>query len=388
MLNEDGLLIVNEPITKVVDDHPIISVKKHNQIILGPSKDGSNSIDSLTFIADRYYATINDLEATGKYKNLDKISHRDTISDYDINALPDADFEKEFSMLMDEDYECEKKIDRNKPLVVTDYWTYLPVKKGETPIPVVATFVAGVVIYRDKSPFGIEVGYPYSRGIYEPSLDDDLYDGIPDTEYIEEEQKIIGAVTRGIIDIMAKSANGQVGMANGMLEPDEERKRQAGQDYKFNPSIDPTRGIVQEKYPELPNSALQVVSMMENTMESASGKKMFGQGINGDTYGSVATGIKATVDATTQRMSSNIRKFNKAFVDIIKKMSELNKEFITDDKLIVLSDETYQTIRPDDLQTEVNIKIDISTPEMDDKTSNDLAFMIQTLNQLSIFPIK
>ena len=384
LLTEDGMLIVDKEVTKVVKDHPVISIKKYNQIILGPSTDGSNTINSLQFIADKYYSTIDALEATGKYKDLDKVSDREMKSDYDINALPDADFALEFENIMENGEirpEDRKDIDRTKPIVVTDYWTYIVTKKGQTPVPVVVTFVAGVVIAREESPLGVEVGYPYARGIYAQSLEDDLYDGIPDTPDLEEEQKIIGAVTRGLIDIMGKAANAQTGMAQGMLDPQEERKRQLGQDYKFNPAIDPTRGIVQEKFPELPQSGLQMLGIMQNSMESSSGKKMFGEGLNSNAYGDVAKGIQATVDATTSRTKASIRKFNKPFVEIMEKMAEVNRQFITDDKVIALSDSEFKTIRPNDLQSKVNIKIEVSTPELDNQIANDLAFLAQTLGE-------
>ena len=67
LLTEDGMLIVDKEVTSVVQDHPVIAIKKYNQIILGPSLDGSNTIDSLQFIADKYYATLAALEASGKY---------------------------------------------------------------------------------------------------------------------------------------------------------------------------------------------------------------------------------------------------------------------------------------------------------------------------------
>ncbi|MCD6150404.1 MAG: hypothetical protein J7J70_01950 [Deltaproteobacteria bacterium] len=381
LLTEDGMLIVDKEITSVVQDHPVISIKKYNQVILGPSLDGSNTIDSLQFIADKYYATVANLEASGKYHNLDRIVDRELKSDYDINALPDADFELEFEAMMEDNgEELERKtVDKNKPLVVTDYWTMMPIKDKGHPVPIVVTFVAGVVIAREESTYGVDVGYPYARGLYAQSLEDDLYDGIPDTPELEEDQKIIGAVTRGMIDIMAKAANGQTGMAQGMLDPAEERKRQAGQDYKFNPAIDPTRGIVQEKFPELPQSALQMLQMMQGSMESASGKKMFGEGLNSGAYGDVAKGIDSVVNTTTQRTMSNVRKFNKPFVAIIKKMAQLNREFITDDKVIALSDNEFKTIRPNELQSSINVKILVSTPELDDRAANDLGFLVQTL---------
>jgi hypothetical protein len=108
---------------------------------------------------------------------------------------------------------------------------------------------------------------------------------------------------------------------------------------------------------------------------------MFGQGLNSGAYGDVAAGIKPVVDATTQRTMSNVRKFNKPFIEIIKKMAEINRQFITDDKVIALSDNEFKTIRPNDLQSDINIKIEVSTPELDDKTANDLGFLAQTLGE-------
>jgi hypothetical protein len=377
LISEDGLLIIDKPVTKVVEDHPVISLKKYNQIILGPSLDGSNTIDSLEFIADRYYSTIADLENVGEYENLDKIYDTGSVSDYDINALPDSEFNAELDNLMENSDYIGEKIDKHKPLVVTEYWTRRQVGKQKK--VVLITFVSGVIIKKEFSPYGEAVGYPFARGVYYQSIDDELYDGIPDTEELADSQKVIGAVTRGTIDIMARHANGRVGIAEGFLDVAEERKFEAREDFKFNPALHPSNAIWEEKFPELPGSILQLLQMSQSNMESISGKKLFGEGLSSASYGDVAAGVKAVTNATDQRMMSNIRKFNKPFIDIIKKMAELNKKFITDDKIIALSDGSFHTVNPDSLDADISIKISVSTPEMDDKKANDIAFLIQTL---------
>jgi hypothetical protein len=85
---------------------------------------------------------------------------------------------------------------------------------------------------------------------------------------------------------------------------------------------------------------------------------------------------------------SNVRKFNKPFVHIFKKMAELNKKFITDDKIIALSDKSFTTIRPDELKTSINIKLSVATPEINDKKANDLAFILQTLGDSVDYSVK
>jgi len=377
-LLEGDMIRIPKQITKVDEDHPTISLKKYDQLVLGPSTDGSNDLDSLEFIVDRYYSTVTALRGTGKYTNLDKIYIREETADYDINGLPDADFQVMFETMAEVVGESEQVSDTT-PLVVTEYWTKKDTNKDGIVQTMVVTTVAGVVIGEEVSPFGEAVGYPYSRGIYAPSTEDRLYDGIPDTADLEEDQLIYGAISRGIIDILGSTAAGQVGVAEDFVSPTEFLKLQAGKHYKFRPNQDPARAMVTTKFPELPNSALQMLDITSKSMESSSGKKMFGEGLNSGSYGDTATGINAVVDATTQRLTASVRRFNRPFVTIFKKLAELNKEFITDDKLIAISDGTYETIRNDALQTDISIKIGVSTPELDDRKATDLAFIMQTL---------
>jgi hypothetical protein len=391
-LTEDNKIIVDKEITTVVSDHPVIELKKYNQIVLGPSTDGSNTLDSLEFICDRYYSNIASLEATGKYKNLDKLVNISAVDDLDVNALPDSDFDAMMDDILEEDKNRTAlgegtKVDKYKPLVVTEYWTKVLNSKNQLET-VVVTYVGNTIIREEKSPYGEEVGYPFARGIYYQSLDNKLYDGIPDTVDLEDDQLITGAVTRGIIDIMGRTANGRIGVANSFLDPIEEKKFEDGDNFKFNPSLHPVNAVWQEKFPEIPNSALTMLQITQSNSESISGKKLFGQGLSSSSYGEVAAGVKAVTDATVQRLMSNVRKFNKPFVHIFKKMAELNKKFITDDKIIALSDKSFTTIRPDELKTSINIKLSVATPEINDKKANDLAFILQTLGDSVDYSVK
>jgi len=83
--------------------------------------------------------------------------------------------------------------------------------------------------------------------------------GEPDAELLEDNQAISGALTRGMIDLLGRSANSQQGIQKGMLDITNRRRFESGEDYEFNPSTNPNSGLIQHKYPEIPRSALELL---------------------------------------------------------------------------------------------------------------------------------
>ena len=75
-------------------------------------------------------------------------------------------------------------------------------------------------------------------------------------ELLEDNQKILGAVTRGAIDLLAKSANSQTGVAKGLLDSTNRIRFRNGDDYEYNPNGNPQSSIYMHKYPEIPQSAM------------------------------------------------------------------------------------------------------------------------------------
>ena len=101
--------------------------------------------------------------------------------------------------------------------------------------------------------------------------------GEPDAALITDHQSIIGAVTRGIIDLLALSANSQTGIPRGLLDAVNRRRFESGDNYEYNPmnGLNPAHSIHTHKYPELPHSALQVIQMITNDADSLTGVKSF-----------------------------------------------------------------------------------------------------------------
>jgi hypothetical protein len=220
-----------------------------------------------------------------------------------------------------------------------------------------------------KLPFVVVPYLPVKRELY----------GEPDAELLEDNQAILGAVSRGMIDLLGKSANGQRGIAKGMLDPLNRRRYEAGQDYEFNPNSQPQQSIVEHKYPELPQSALTMSNIQNQEAEALTGVKSFSGGMSGEAYGDVAAGIKGVLDAAAKREMAILRRLAKGIVELGQKFIAMNSAFLSEEETIRITNTEFVTIRREDLAGNFDIEVDIATAEVDNAKSQDLAFMLQTM---------
>src|SRR5690606_22463474 len=84
--------------------------------------------------------------------------------------------------------------------------------------------------------------------------------GEPDAELMRDNQAVQGAIIRGMIDLLGRSANGQTGMSKQFLDTPNRAKYIAGEDYEFSPNMNPTNAIYTHKYPELPTSSFNFLT--------------------------------------------------------------------------------------------------------------------------------
>src|SRR5699024_4866830 len=208
---------------------------------------------------------------------------------------------------------------------------------------------------------------------------DSIY-GIPDAELLGDNQEIVGAVTRGIIDIIGKSANAQTGYSKQFLDATNEIRFRKGQDYKFNPGFDPRMHMHTHTFNEIPNSALQVIQMMHNDAEATSGVKAFGQdGLSAVNFGNTATGVRGVLDAVSKREMSALRRISEGFIKMGRKIISMNSEFLSEEEVVRVTNGEFVTVRRDDLAGEYDVTLTISTAEADDAKAQELAFMLQTM---------
>jgi len=189
----------------------------------------------------------------------------------------------------------------------------------------------------------------------------------------------VGAVTRGIIDIIGRSASGQQGIRKDALDVTNARKFERGEDYKFNANVDPKQAFHMEVYPEIPRSALEVLNMQNNDAEALTGVKAFTQGISGQALGVTATGIRSALDATSKRELGILRRLSNGLNQIGRKIISMNAEFLEDEEIVRITNEEFIAINRNDLGGKYDIKLNISTAEADEQKGSELAFMLQTM---------
>jgi len=349
--------------TITTKNQPVLTVCDYNNLVLDPTCEGD--IEKANFAVYSFETSLSELKKDGRYKNLDDINFESA----SVLAEPDHAVNTDDSSFTFKD-KARKKV------IAREYWGYWDIDDTGEVKPFVATWVGDTFIrmeenpYPDKKlPFVLVQYLPRRKNIY----------GEPDAALIEDNQKIVGAVTRGIIDIIGRSASGQQGIRKDALDVTNARKFERGEDYKFNANVDPKQAFHMEVYPEIPRSALEVLNMQNNDAEALTGVKAFTQGISGQALGVTATGIRSALDATSKRELGILRRLSNGLNQIGRKVISMNAEFLEDEEIIRITNEEFIAINRNDLGGKYDIKLNISTAEADEQKGSELAFMLQTM---------
>ena len=359
--NQAGTRIETE--TKVLVNKPTVVVCDYKDVIIDPTAKGDP--DKAEFIIYRFETSKSELEKSGiEYVNLNNIITETAsplaTADTDVSPQPSFSFKDE----------------PRKKLEAYEYWGYYDIHGTGSTVPIVVTWVGETLIRMEENPFP-DQKLPFVIRQYLP-VKNSLY-GEPDGALLEEHQKITGAVTRGMIDIMGRSANGQIGMRIDALDVTNKRRFENGKDYEFNPTVDPRTAIINHTYPEIPQSAQFMLNMQNAEAEALTGVKAFSQGITGTSLGSTATGIRSALDATAKRDLILLRRIADGIIQIGRKIISMNAEFLSEVEIVRITNSEFVEIRRDDLAGNFDIKLSISTAEADNEKAQELSFMLQTV---------
>jgi hypothetical protein len=345
-----------------VKNCPTVEVSVQENLIIDPSCNGD--LKKANFIGKKFKSSLSELKKDGRYKNLDHIN----IEAASPLASPDYVENKD-----NESFNFTDKA--RKQFVVHCYWGTWDINGKGIAQPIVACWVNDTMIRCDKNPFP-DRKHPFIKATYMP-VRGSVY-GEPDGELLEDNQKIIGAVTRGMIDLLGKSANGQTGFKRGLLDATNKRKFRRGEDYEFNTAEDPRQGIYQHQYPEIPASAYNLVSLQNTEAESISGVKAYHTGITGAALGSNVSNGRSALDAASKRETGILRRLAAGITEIGRKIISMNAEFLSEEEIIRITNEEFITVRRDDLGGRFDLTLTISTAEEDNRKAEELAFMLQT----------
>lgn len=348
---------------EVVENRPVLMILDQANFYIDPSCLGD--IDKAKFAVVSFETSKADLLKDGRYKNLDSVNWGgNTIlgePDHKTKTPTDFNFSDEL----------------RKRVVAYEYWGYHDIEGNGALTLIMATWIGDTLIRMEESPMP-DGKLPFVLVPYLPVKRSLM--GEPDAEVLADNQAILGAVTRGMIDLLARSANSQQGMAKGFLDVVNRRRFDRGMDYEFNPGNgDPRLSVFQHTYPEIPNSALTLLQLQNQDAEALTGVKSFTGGLSGEAYGDVAAGIRGMLDAASKREMDILRRLAQGMTEIGNKIIAMNAVFLSEEEVIRVTNEQFQTVRREDLVGNFDLITDIATAEVDEAKAQDLGFMLQTM---------
>ena len=362
---EEMIIMAKQKVTKVKKNQPTAVVCRNEDIYIDPTC--MDNMDKCQFVIHRYETDLSSLRADGRYKNLDKVEkHEGQVRDNEYYPQDHTYFTFEDKA--------------RKKMVMYEYWGNYDVNEDGIAEPIVCSWIGNTVVrlqsnpYPDKKPPFIVVPFnavPFQ--IYGDSL----------ASVIGDNQKVKTAIIRGVIDNMAQSNNGQVGMKKGSLDIANRKKFLQGNNFEYNGD---KGDFWQGSYNQIPGSAFDVMTLMNNEIESQTGVKSFSGGITGSALGSTATGARGALDATATRRISLVRNIAENLIKpLMRKWMSYNAEFLEAEEIVRITNEEFIPIKRDDLTGNIDIDISISTAEDNNAKSQELSFLLQTLGNTMPF---
>ena len=362
---EEMIIMAKQKVTKVKKNQPTAVVCRNEDIYIDPTC--MDNMDKCQFVIHRYETDLSSLRADGRYKNLDQVEkHEGQVSD-------NGYYPQDHTYFTFEDK-------ARKKMVMYEYWGNYDVNEDGIAEPIVCSWIGNTVVrlqsnpYPDKKPPFIVVPFnavPFQ--IYGDSL----------ASVIGDNQKVKTAIIRGVIDNMAQSNNGQVGMKKGSLDIANRKKFLQGNNFEYNGD---KGDFWQGSYNQIPGSAFDVMTLMNNEIESQTGVKSFSGGITGSALGSTATGARGALDATATRRISLVRNIAENLIKpLMRKWMSYNAEFLEAEEIVRITNEEFIPIKRDDLTGNIDIDISISTAEDNNAKSQELSFLLQTLGNTMPF---
>lgn len=350
--------------TKIITNQPEVSIINIKNFFYDPSCEGVWQ-DSQYF-AITYETTRSALKKRKMYKNLDKVS-------WATNTVQATAGNQDHATTTPQ---TDSRLDNSKTkILVYEYWGLFDIHNDGSMIPIVVTWIGDTIIQMTENPFP-DRKPPFVIVPYMP-IADSIF-GEADASLLQDNQRIAGGVKRGVIDLLGRSANGQTGMAKGFVDALNKKRIMKGQDFEFNPNSDPRTGMQQMVYPEIPNSALQVLGMENSEAESLSGVKAFSAGITGDAFGKVARGVTKATDAAGQREVSILRRLAEGMRLVGTKIIAMNQVYLEEVEVVRVTDEEFVEVKREDLIGNFDLKLSISTANSDEAKAQDLGMMLQT----------
>lgn len=355
-------------------NRPAIKVIPNSSLIIDPSCEGD--FEQARFAVYAFTTSYSELKSAGIYKNLENIfvSGSTALTDTNILGMDDSTYQKSN---LSEISAFQFKDKARQRLQAYEYWGYYDIDGTGIVQAIVATIVGNTLIRLERSPFP-DGKLPFVVIPYLP-VKGSVY-GEPDGELIKDNQEIIQALTRSMIDIQARGANGQVGRPKGFLDAVNAKKFNDGEDYEYNPTgAHPSEAIFMHTANEIPQSIMVLLQQQYADAEASTGVKSFQGGIDGNAYGQVVQGMSQAITAMTQREGDILFRISKGLEKIGNKIVAMNQEWLNEEEVIAVTQSEFVPIKKDELQGDFYLNVSIKSNSEAEGKAQQLTFVAQTL---------
>lgn len=370
MSQEQGLPVVGvvvsvgqQMVEKIVKNCPTAKIMDNKNMYIDPTCAGV--LKDARFIGYSFETSKGELRADGRYQNIDQI-----VSGANVNSG-----EAQHNTTSPNTFQFR---DEERKRFVAFKLYFLWDKDGNGVLkPVVGTWAGNILLELRDSPFSDEE-FPFIVVAVNPVSRQ--WFGEPDGALLVENQRTLGAVTRGMVDLLGRSANGQQGMPKQFLDAPNRKKFDDGEDYEYNPAMgNPEQLIIQHKYPEIPQTAIMFAQQQSVEAESLTGQNTFGNGMNAGSLGDVAAGIKGALAASARREMSMLRRYAAGISRMGQKWLSMSKDFMSDEEIIRITNEQFVAITREGIDGMYDIEVTVSSAEEDNLKAQELSFMLQTI---------
>lgn len=362
---------------------PSIKVIPNSSLIIDPSCEGD--FEQARFAVYSFTTSYSELKAAGIYRNLDDIFISDSNSILTDNIIGMDD--QSFALANDQEINSFQFKDKaRKRLQAYEYWGYYDIDGSGIVQAIVATIVDNTLIRLERSPFP-DNKLPFVVIPYLP-VKGSVY-GEPDGALIKDNQEIIQALTRSMIDIQARSANGQVARPKGFLDAINAKKFNAGEDYEYNPTgVHPAEAIYMHTANEIPQSIMTLLQQQYADAEASTGVKSFQGGIDGNAYGQAVAGMSQAITALTQREGDILFRLNKGLEKVGNKILSMNQVWLPEKTTVAITQQEFIPIVRDELVGDFYLQVSIKSNSEAEGKAQQLTFVAQTLGNDVDFNIR
>lgn len=352
--SEEELLITNQPTLTVVSIYDVFG-----------APECKTNIQDSPYVIYRYLAPIYELEENEDFDT----SGINWDSVHNVNSGTESTLKSIYA-----------QSDKRRQVEVFEYWGLHDVDgKGDIQ-SIKATWVDGHLLECIPNPFP-DKKHPFYSAAYSPDSRLDSFYGTSDAHLAEDNQNILSAMHRGIIDIHANSAYGQRGVAKNVLDPTNRKKFLAGENFEYDPNmVDPSAIFHTFDFPAVSTSTMMYMQQINADSDALTGIKSFNEGISGNSLGDTATGVTGVLSATALRESSIIGRLADMITSIGKRIMQLNVLYLDTDKIIQLAGINGLAIKSVP-NPSIDVKLDITNQVEDSIKAQEISFMLQTLGQ-------